>query len=118
MDALELKDTTHLFRDFGAIITSFWWPHKFTALVYQNDSWNHSRLAENIAPDGGPGSDIIVVRLQPLVWNRKMVHSDILQGLEELFSREDLGNGGTGAIGLYNQNHRLLHGILVPPSST
>ena len=27
---------------------------------------NHPGLAENIAPDGGPGSDIIVVRLQPL----------------------------------------------------
>ncbi len=26
----------------------------------------HHGLAENIAPDGGPGSDIIVVRLQPL----------------------------------------------------
>ncbi len=26
----------------------------------------HSRLGENIAPDGGPGCDIIVVRLQPL----------------------------------------------------
>ncbi len=26
----------------------------------------HPGLAENIAPDGGPGRDIIVVRLQPL----------------------------------------------------
>ena len=27
---------------------------------------NHPMLAENIASDGGPGNDIIVVRLQPL----------------------------------------------------
>ena len=35
-------------------------------------------LAENIAPDGGPGSDVIVVRLQPLD-NSKMVpvHYDL-----------------------------------------
>ncbi len=29
---------------------------------------NHPGLAENVAPDGGPGSDIIVVRLLDNSW--------------------------------------------------
>ncbi len=35
------------------------------SLECENVSLHHSGLAEIIAPDGGPGSDIIVVRFQP-----------------------------------------------------
>ncbi len=40
----------------------------------------HPGLAENIAPDGGPGSDIIVVRLQPLVCIMISIHVMSLPG--------------------------------------
>ena len=49
MGVSELKGTTHFLRVYGeihhgisifnetyTIITRFWWPHKFTAIVYQN----------------------------------------------------------------------------------
>ncbi len=57
-------------RDINIVVNDYWpaqmITHIFIHYIHVQYTIDHPGFAENIAPDGGPGSDITVVRLQPL----------------------------------------------------